>query len=451
MCEDLGLEVHSVKMLLFQALRCHLFLRRTKADVAHEVRLPPINERTLLLRMTDVERGVYLNAARDTERQRQICCHLQIHKDDSRLFGKEVKTLAQIRETLIEHQIELVNSAKERIAMLSEKVEALRIRLAKLEADMAIMDPALKKYADHDHAALQTEVGNIERSISYDEDVIADCERIKSYMRSIDARNACAICFDPPVEPTLVRNCAHVFCYDCVSKWIEARRRDCPLCRTMIKSLVRIASEMEPDADSSSSSTAHKLVKGDPTFAAVRDLHGTKVAVLIRYIREALAVDPTTRMLIFSQFDGLLHRVGFILAENGIPNVWTQGNVHTRRSAIERFRSAKIPVMMLSLEKAASGTNLTEASHIIILDPYSGTPEEVRGVETQAIGRVHRFGQTKTVEVVRLVVEDTVEEDVYRKGGARGVESRYEDLDVLVAGREENHSDDEKMDGVVVA
>ena len=54
---------------------------------------------------------------------------------------------------------------------------------------------------------------------------------------------------------------------------------------------------------------------------------------------------------------------------------------------------------MLSLENAASGTNLTEATHIVLMDPVAGTPAKAVSVEQQAIGRAHRMGQNKQVSM----------------------------------------------------
>mgnify|MGYP000849516760 CR=1 FL=1 len=44
-------------------------------------------------------------------------------------------------------------------------------------------------------------------------------------------------------------------------------------------------------------------------------------------------------------------------------------------------------VIMLSLSNSASGTNLTEATHIIFVEPINSKNEEVKAVESQAIGR----------------------------------------------------------------
>jgi len=71
-------------------------------------------------------------------------------------------------------------------------------------------------------------------------------------------------------------------------------------------------------------------------------------------------------------------------------------------------------VIMLSSESAASGTNLTKASKVILLDPVAGEYEYRRNMEWQAIGRAYRLGQTKPVEIVRLIIKDTVEEEIYR-------------------------------------
>lgn len=93
----------------------------------------------------------------------------------------------------------------------------------------------------------------------------------------------------------------------------------------------------------------------------------------------------TAKILIFSQFSQFLHQVGNFLRENGIENVFIEGNVTRREQAIKEFKDGDIQgnlslflfliyflVMMLSLDQAASGTNLTEATHVILLDPIQG-------------------------------------------------------------------------------
>ena len=60
-------------------------------------------------------------------------------------------------------------------------------------------------------------------------------------------------------------------------------------------------------------------------------------------------------------------------------------------------KQAQTRVIMLSLQNAASGTNLVEATHVVLIDPIAGSKEEAIAVESQAIGRAHRMGQYKQV------------------------------------------------------
>ena len=68
---------------------------------------------------------------------------------------------------------------------------------------------------------------------------------------------------------------------------------------------------------------------------------------------------------------------------------------------------------MLSSDGAASGTNLTKAELVILLDPVYGSYEFRKNTEGQAIGRAHRMGQEKQVTVVRFIIKGTVEEEIY--------------------------------------
>jgi len=144
--------------------------------------------------------------------------------------------------------------------------------------------------------------------------------------------------------------------------------------------------------------------------------HGTKMGNLIHYINQ-IKDDPKTRIIIFSQWDKMLHMIGNTLDENGLKAVYVRGNVHQRTKAIQSFKTSKdnIKIIMLSLEHAASGTNLTEATHVFIIDPVSGSPDYVQSIEAQAIGRAHRRGQDHPITVVRLIIKDSIEHDIYMK------------------------------------
>jgi SNF2 family DNA or RNA helicase len=145
--------------------------------------------------------------------------------------------------------------------------------------------------------------------------------------------------------------------------------------------------------------------------------YGTKMATLIEYLQSIFAdVETNNRAIVFSQYDNMLKLIGRTLDEYGIKNVYCRGNVHVLNKNIDAFkRDNSIRVIMLSSEHSNSGSNLTEASHIILVDVLNMDAEQTKAVESQAIGRAVRLGQNKPVKVVRLITRGTVEDEYYNK------------------------------------
>ena len=51
----------------------------------------------------------------------------------------------------------------------------------------------------------------------------------------------CGICRDTLTEPTQIKECLHIFCFSCISKWCNISN-SCPLCQTRFLQLSRISS-----------------------------------------------------------------------------------------------------------------------------------------------------------------------------------------------------------------
>ena len=67
----------------------------------------------------------------------------------------------------------------------------------------------------------------------------------------------------------------------------------------------------------------------------------------------------------------------------------------------------KIKVFLISLKAGGTGLNLIGADTIIHLDPWWNVSSE-----NQASDRAYRIGQTKNVEVIKLIAEESIEERV---------------------------------------
>ncbi len=114
------------------------------------------------------------------------------------------------------------------------------------------------------------------------------------------------------------------------------------------------------------------------------------------------------KVLIFSQFLGMLALIKAKLNEENITHVYFDGSSTSveRERAIQEFQNNhECRVFLISLKAGGIGLNLTAADYVYIVDPWWNP-----AVEQQAIDRTHRIGQTKNIFAYRLICKDTLEE-----------------------------------------
>ncbi|MFZ4860708.1 DEAD/DEAH box helicase [Sphingobacterium sp. Mn56C] len=130
-----------------------------------------------------------------------------------------------------------------------------------------------------------------------------------------------------------------------------------------------------------------------------------KIDVLLQQIEEKASVH---KILVFSQFVGMLDLIADRLKLLNIPFAYLHGQSKDRKSIVQDFKdNAKTRVFLISLKAGGVGLNLPEADYVFLVDPWWNP-----AVENQAIDRSHRIGQDKNVVVVRLICTDTVEEKI---------------------------------------
>ena len=114
------------------------------------------------------------------------------------------------------------------------------------------------------------------------------------------------------------------------------------------------------------------------------------------------------KVLVFSQFLGMLGLIRKKLEEDNISYVYFDGSSTSREreEAIQEFQNShECRVFLISLKAGGIGLNLTAADYVYIVDPWWNP-----AVEQQAIDRTHRIGQTKNIFAYRLICKDTLEE-----------------------------------------
>lgn len=144
------------------------------------------------------------------------------------------------------------------------------------------------------------------------------------------------------------------------------------------------------------------------------------------------------RVLIFSQFTSMLKLIGERLDEDRIEWLYLDGSTpaEERVRLSDYFNNGGGQVFLVSLKAGGTGLNLTGADTVILYDPWWNP-----AAEDQATGRAHRIGQTRNVEVMRLVMHRSIEEDVLRlsEGKKRVFESLVtpgEDMPTQLTGKD---------------
>ncbi len=145
-----------------------------------------------------------------------------------------------------------------------------------------------------------------------------------------------------------------------------------------------------------------RLVK----LEVARGVHESAKFELLMDMLPAL-LDEGRKVLLFSQFTGMLKLIAAELDRRRIHYVTLTGETRDRAEPVQRFQNGEVPLFLLSLKAGGVGLNLTAADTVIHYDPWWNP-----AAEAQASDRAHRIGQDKPVFVFRLITSGTVEERI---------------------------------------
>ncbi|KAF9546609.1 hypothetical protein EC957_009532 [Mortierella hygrophila] len=241
----------------------------------------------------------------------------------------------------------------------------------------------------------------------------------------------CNSCFHPSTITPIVTRCEHVFCPECVKKLnpisymliqkgnanvsvASGLKSDfcCPQCATLLKpiDLIQIQDDAEDKVETIGGGHIHSRTDENGMF-----IHSTKVKALMEDLVQAGEISrrtgqPMIKSVVFSQWTSMLDLIEDGLRENKIVFTRLDGTMqrNDRTAAMIRFKEkANCSVILISLKAGGVGLNLTSAQRVYLMDPHWNP-----SVESQAIDRIHRLGQTKPVDVVRFIIKESIEENI---------------------------------------
>jgi SNF2 family DNA or RNA helicase len=382
--------------------RCKkLFRHNSKQSVEREYAGNGILSTVKLLDFSQQERNIYDSylegnraASRFSEFLIKICCHSELHTDTRELI-QNCKTLDEIQEVLLQYNKNKIGSIKSLLVTIDILINA---KLVQLE----------QEHDEDIRASLRQEVGSLRRNQQQHKTSLEATERTFNYLKNaienINSPDSCPICLDPILQDSLcITRCGHKFCWDCVlhlhnTRGGGSRPFKCPSCNTLINN-----NEIYRVTNTQSAT--------DELSVIVNRVKSTKIGNIIHYIKTGL--QQNDKVILFSQWESLLHKVGDFLTMYKIKVVYCNGSIYQRKNAIADFSNdPDMQVILLSSRNAASGINLTAANKVILLEPIYGTEQFRTNIENQIIGRANRIGQERKIEVIRFIIKDTIEEDI---------------------------------------
>lgn len=248
-------------------------------------------------------------------------------------------------------------------------------------------------------------------------------ERAGELRKELDApQPECSVCMDAmeagtPAHPTVTK-CGHLFCGSCILGMASAGNTNCPQCRAgplstsdlyMIRKSPKAEAGDVPEESAASSSDGGDLTDSElkRIFDESRPAPGSKVNEVVAKVLAVQDDEPAAKFLLFSVFDGTRTRLANELRKKGVnvSHVLQNASPGSQAKQLQQFNeNPDCAVLLLNIQVANVGLNLTSANHIFFIDqPLSLTQTK------QAVGRCHRIGQGRPVTVWSFVVAETIE------------------------------------------
>ncbi|KAI0550333.1 SNF2 family N-terminal domain-containing protein [Xylaria curta] len=192
-------------------------------------------------------------------------------------------------------------------------------------------------------------------------------------------------------------SCCHLVCHNCLSHY-RAQKQRCPTCVAndgLTSQIAVPSSGMHTDSVNSNKHSSIQAVGPYPS----------KLLALLSDIRQ----NSRDKSIVFSCWKKTLYLASGLFQKHGIRYNMIDGSLPLaeRIKVLKDFRSLNgANILLMTLGTGAVGLNLAIASRIYLLEPQWNP-----SIESQAIGRALRLGQTAQVVIIRYVMKDTIEEN----------------------------------------
>lgn len=444
------------KYKMYINLFADMFRKNTKRTIEKELKLPKIKEISYYLKFSEKEKLYYTtlinnNKEKLEQLQRYFCINPSLYFTENNMgdagnnfveinlmedkiknmhkeqFDMEFLKLMELKKSLVTGIIKIIHKYKDDVVKefegaLSKKeiklkdIEEIINKDSYLEEDnnkiIKAVDVILEVLIKHDmlnktivnNIHSQTNiVENIKKTMVYFENQIKEINDSTEIVKSeenekinyvkVELEKDCGICMGEIEEKFTILQCGHMYCTECISAIMQTTLNKCPTCKLSLKNTTIYAINNE----------SKKISKN---VTDMINMYGTKITNLINICKGL-----ESKTVVFSFSPTLLSNIRTILNANSINSIYLTNDMNTSE-VINNFCVDDTKVLILSSDFNASGLNITCASNIIILEPLKKDYMYRRQIENQIIGRLHRIGQDKEINFIRMIMLDSIEHDI---------------------------------------
>lgn len=255
---------------------------------------------------------------------------------------------------------------------------------------------------------IDVELHNLKKELIYVKSVIPidenkvkrlkeDIERCKTRLQTVNDRvnsikdECCFICTESFNNPAILECCKNVVCLACLLASFKSSHNKCPFCRHQIKNNSEYH-VIDSKAKKKKNEVTKKGISTGKKFADIDKM--VALEETLSYLSKNV---NCPKILIFSDYAQTFDKIIKNIAKVSLTYAMISGTPAHMSNVLEDFETGELNILLLDSQHYGSGLNLQKADYLILF--HRMTSE----LETQVIGRAHRFGRKIPLRIIYLI------------------------------------------------
>lgn len=351
-----------------------VFLKNTKNNTNKEHSWPEIIISNHLLELDLIQQTAYDTEAKSLasiDKLMELASDITIRFDNS-----NIQTPKELKDSINKYYKQEYEKELEELNIINGKIKNLDENKYKINITQYVERRTnLEKLLNKKVSEVRVKKGAYE----YFMNTINIITQITEDKENIDSDELCPICMNTHEMPiTYIKKCSHFYCKICFD---QINSNSCPMCKQIFTKDDLICVQDKSD------------ILLNSKYAKIHELLNS----------------TDDKFIIFTQHPKIINNIRKFLLKYKINSANYGEYIQLTKEDQDNLK-----VVILSSEDSSSGLDFSSKNRVIIYEPFQDHLYS-REIEKQLIGRVHRLKQTKSVYVYRLIMDKTIEKDIYTK------------------------------------